>query len=347
MASSKQLFFDAVQRGSVEELKSMANVIGKESVVQLASSFNDLRETPLIIAAKENHIALVQFLVGELEAPIEQKGRFFWKGIDYEEVPPCFAAILSDHTIGVEIVRSLMLDVDELPLVLDSIMSSSIPRAQKIDVLEFVGAAYFLESFDPDVCIEYWIQAMELRQSNADGGPPIPKDPQVLSEAIQEIFGVVSEVITMEQLLELRDALDTETVSRKQALLVMHRILKHIEPGLNLFFLEQWNFNRDHFDHVINISMYVIEMFEVRQFETARSFAELFTDVINFALVKAFFNKEWEFDFNNIEGGGLFLENVLKVIRVSTTYAFKQQSHCWTNQISVSVTFFYFSVKLN
>ena len=53
------------------------------------------------------------------------------------------------------------------------------------------------------------------------------------------------------------------------------------------------------------------------------------------------------FDFNNIEGGGLFLENVLKVIRVSTTYAFKQQSHCWTNQISVSVTFFYFSVKLN
>ena len=243
MESQQQTFFEAVGRGAVGEVRSMVTTNGKERMVQLARSSNDLGETPLILAVKGNHEKMVELLVEGLDTPIGQTGRFIWKGIDYQAVPPLFAAILAEHTDSMPMLKLLIeKDLPEnnnSPAVLDSIMSSSIPRAQKIDVLEFVGAAYFLESFDPDVCIEYWIQAMELRQSTADGGPPIPKDPQVLSEAIQEIFGVVSEVITMEQLLELRDALDTETVSRKQALLVMHRILKHIEPGLNLFFLEQ------------------------------------------------------------------------------------------------------------
>ena len=97
MESSLQTFFEAVGRGSADEVRSIATVSGKELMVQLARSSNDFGETPLILAVKGNHKEMVELLVQELDAPIGQTGRFVWKGIDYQAVPPLFSAILAEH----------------------------------------------------------------------------------------------------------------------------------------------------------------------------------------------------------------------------------------------------------
>ena len=83
MESQKQIFFAEFGRGSIDEVRNLVAVDGKEQMVQLARSSNDLGETPLILAVKRNHEEMVKLLVEELEAPIGQIGRFKWKGIDY------------------------------------------------------------------------------------------------------------------------------------------------------------------------------------------------------------------------------------------------------------------------
>ena len=74
MESSQQTFFAAVSRGSVDEVKCLVTVNGKEQMVQLAHSSNAFGETPLILAVKNNwtgnHEEMVKLLVEELEAPI-------------------------------------------------------------------------------------------------------------------------------------------------------------------------------------------------------------------------------------------------------------------------------------
>ena len=79
MESSQQTFFEAVGRGSADEVRSMVITNGKELMVQLARSSNDFGETPLILAVKGNHKEMVELLVQELDAPIGQTGRFVWK----------------------------------------------------------------------------------------------------------------------------------------------------------------------------------------------------------------------------------------------------------------------------
>ena len=70
MESSQQTFFAAVSRGSVDEVKCLVTVNGKEQMVQLAHSSNALGETPLILAVKGNHKGMVKLLVEELDTPI-------------------------------------------------------------------------------------------------------------------------------------------------------------------------------------------------------------------------------------------------------------------------------------
>ena len=108
MESSQQTFFEAVGRGSADEVRSMVITNGKELMVQLARSSNDFGETPLILAVKGNHKEMVKLLVEELDAPIGQTGRFMWKGIDYQAVPPLFSAILAEHTDPMPILKFLI-----------------------------------------------------------------------------------------------------------------------------------------------------------------------------------------------------------------------------------------------
>ena len=178
MESSKQIFFEAVGRGAVDEIKSMVTVNSKELMVHLARSSNDLGETPLILAVKGNHEKMVELLIEDLGAPVAQTGRFLWKGIDYQAVPPLFAAILAEHTDSMPMLKFLIeKDLPEnnnSPAVLDSIMSSSVPLTQKTDILELIGAAYMLENYF-NFGMKFWRQAMALRQSTEDV-EPFPQD---------------------------------------------------------------------------------------------------------------------------------------------------------------------------
>ena len=72
MESSKQTFFEAVGRGLIDEVRSMVTTNGKEFMVQLACSSNDLGETPLILAVKGNHKEMMKLLVEGWDAPIGQ-----------------------------------------------------------------------------------------------------------------------------------------------------------------------------------------------------------------------------------------------------------------------------------
>ena len=90
--------FRVVGLGSVDELKKILAGSQRDETAQIANSFNELGETPLIEAIKGNHLEMVRFLVRDLKANCSQLGRFTWKGLDHEEAPPLFAAIVRPYT---------------------------------------------------------------------------------------------------------------------------------------------------------------------------------------------------------------------------------------------------------
>ena len=71
-------FFDAVGKGSVEELDKFASTYGMELVVQLVSSSNETGDTPLLLAVRENHEKMVDLLAVKFRAPISQSKMFMW-----------------------------------------------------------------------------------------------------------------------------------------------------------------------------------------------------------------------------------------------------------------------------
>ena len=206
MESSKQIFFEAVGRGAVDEIKSMVTVNSKELMVHLARSSNDLGETPLILAVKGNHEKMVELLIEDLGALVVQTGRFLWKGIDYQAVPPLFVAIFAEHTDPMPIIKFLIeKDLPEnanSPAGLDSIVSSSVPITQKIDILEVMAAAYILQKkFTSGM--KYWMEALGLRQSTEDVGP-LPQD---FDEHFRRMMGGAPEITSMDQLQDLATTL--------------------------------------------------------------------------------------------------------------------------------------------
>ena len=240
MESQQQTFFEAVGRGAVGEVRSMITTNGKELMVQLARSSNDLGETPLILAVKGNHEKMVELLVEGLDTPIGQTGRFIWKGIDYQAVPPLFAAILAEHADSISVsmpILKFLIEKDLLanhdsPVGLDFIMSSSVPLTQKIDTLELMGAAYILENRFT-FGMKCWVRALVLRESTEDVEP----FPQDLDERFRRLMGNVPEITSMEQLQELAAVLNP-LPRNTQAILVSRRILNSIDPGItHVFFL--------------------------------------------------------------------------------------------------------------
>ena len=140
----QQALFSAAASGSVEAMQEVVYRCGLEQTAELAKSQNNEGETPLIVAVKGNHLEVVKFLVHELHVSIGQTARFLWKGVDYLQVPPIFAAIICGKLPHQLIIRFLIETDFENPVVLDSVLSSSIPPSQKLDVLEVIGAAYAL-----------------------------------------------------------------------------------------------------------------------------------------------------------------------------------------------------------
>ena len=179
----QQLIFEAADSGSVEVLREVVNSCGLEQTAEYAKSQNEELETPLIVAVKRNHYEVVEFLVRELHVSVGQTGRFLWNGVDYLQVPPLLAAIMCAKLCYHPIIDLLIARDVANPVVLESILSSSIPRCLKIDILELVGAAYSQNENQRRIAMDFWSHATSLRQSTATE-PSITK----LSGREQKIF---------------------------------------------------------------------------------------------------------------------------------------------------------------
>lgn len=273
--------FEAVRIGSVDVLKKLLATNGLDVTSKLAQSYNKEGETPLLVAIKCKHLNVVKFLVEDLKVNIGQIGRFFWKTVDYSEVLPLYASIISDQ---LSIMKFLFAEEMkyESAISLDSIMSSSIPRPQKIDQLELIGAGFILlknvpwisqedDGNDPDeqrgrMC---WKEAMTLRLCPADGEPQIPKIPFQLSDRGRKAFGDLVEPMKLEQ---VKQSLKSPSLIG-EAFLIGMRFLSRAGLFPNLFIPDRFY---SHFlryytcskvGYVFKQATYLLEMLEPCKWE--------------------------------------------------------------------------------
>ncbi|KAK4012318.1 hypothetical protein OUZ56_021418 [Daphnia magna] len=146
---------------------------GDEFIANVAKSYNDMGETPLLVAIKNRTSRTVKFLVNKLKVSVIEVGPFTWENVDYTDVPPLFAAVISNQ---LPIINFLVdseqynppVDLSQHPLIL----SSQTTRLQKISILELIGAAYIFVGTRASFLHGYscWMRAFLLRQSTTDGG---------------------------------------------------------------------------------------------------------------------------------------------------------------------------------
>ncbi len=292
-----EAFFKLVSIGSVTELKKLLSKFEQEVVEKISKSCNIDGETPLLLAIKGNHKKMVKFLLQNLNVPIAQTGRFVWRELVYGAVPPLLAAILSDQTSDLCIIDFLItkeVRIFTSSVNVDSVLSSPIPCSQKIEILELMGAAYILiQQGKQRACqfgLQCWTEAIALRQSTGDDCGPMPKFPFNLSDRAQNVFGNTVEFTTLEKLHEIGAQLNGNDLPEIQALLVIQRIMSQIHPDPHPFLIQNFlHFGEDirfrsqgqYLVRVVNISMLILELFEVRLWEEAISFEWPFRVIID------------------------------------------------------------------
>ena len=122
------IFFQAIRTKSLVELREMLQVHGETLMTNLAQSYTDEGQTALLLAIQSRHLNIVKFLIEELNAPQDQTGNFQWKGQEYFEVLPLFAAIISDQLCTIKYLASLKIPDDFL----ESFFSDSKNRLGKL-----------------------------------------------------------------------------------------------------------------------------------------------------------------------------------------------------------------------
>ena len=149
---SPDAFCQAVKKGSTEELKQLLYTVQPEdrNMAKIVNQFNSDGETPLLVAIKANQHKMVKILVEQLRANIGITGRFNWKGIEYVEALPIFAAILSGCTTDLTIIKCIVsghfFTIQKgVPILAPFVNSHTIPWLQKVDMLDLMGAAYMLQ----------------------------------------------------------------------------------------------------------------------------------------------------------------------------------------------------------
>ena len=329
----QQAIFEAVASGSLYELHKILNSCGRELTTELAKSLNNKGETPLLVAVQGNHKQVVRFLVDELHVSVGQISRFLWKGVDYLQVPPIFAAIICDKLPHHPIINFLIDRDVANPVVLDCVLSSSIPHSQKIDILEIIGAVYVvscaLRKYKRSIAMDFWFHATSLRQSTA-AEPAIPKLPYNLSGRDQRIFGQPFEFSTVEQLNELPNQPYYSPIIT-EALLSLRRITIQIDPEPNLFFLSGlfW-FGYDKFFFVpqrehgqmIDVGLLILDHFQDRHWEDI--ICEWSCEIVRFVLsvMGKCFRHNSGLPQNNPKRQELFA-NMMKGLVCASTFAAK------------------------
>nr|CAH0106361.1 unnamed protein product [Daphnia galeata] len=219
-----EAFFEIVTEGSRKDILNLLNTHGPEVITELSKSYNEHGETPLLVSIKKGNVDMVKYLVGQLDVPIGQIGRFVWKGVEYLDVPALYVAIVRGEMGIAAYLLSKEVESNQTRKIIDSIISSPNERQVKINMLELMGAInfYFYQS-DParQNGLIYWREAMNLRQPTIDGEPAMPK---TLLPSDLGLF--TSEFTTFEQLEEL-----TVLEFFIQAILFSQRVQNTISPG--------------------------------------------------------------------------------------------------------------------
>ena len=235
----KEEFFMAVEEKSLDKLKDILNQDGMEETAALAKSFNEYNETPLLTAISTNQKEMVKFLIDTLRAPIDQIGDIWWDSTDddyHEQGPPLFCAIICNEDLSIVkflIDKEMSNTTVEHP-VLNSVLTSSIDRLQKIMILELIGATYILERPELERAkktgLLCWIEALLLREQQP-GVAAVLKTPGNLANLSQQIFGTASEFTTFQELTEMVSHAQFDLIEM-QALFVVERI--YSEYGITL-----------------------------------------------------------------------------------------------------------------
>ena len=207
-----------------------------------AQTYNEEGSTAVLLAIQNQSLDLVKYLIEELKAPLNKTGRFVWEGEEYVDVPPLFAAVISDQVSLIQYLTSLNpFESYDSYLLLFSISKN---RSDKIDVLELMGAAYILlERKNGGIGWQLWEEALKLREQ-------IPKIPKILHQPSELLLLVLkeqtSEFRCLKELLSktvysLNDAelLGMHKKREEQALLMGERILKQMgkDRQSNLFLM--------------------------------------------------------------------------------------------------------------
>ena len=279
-------FFRAVSKGSVCELQELLKKIKPHEEAMVVNSFNSGGETPLLVAIKENHHQMVRFLIDELNTDVFKTGRFNWKGMEYLQALPLFAATLSDFTSDQGIIKFLVAKSTVDVTVLKSfVMTAKIPPSQKIDVLELMGAAFIaylnLANWGGriELGIRCWESALNIRFNSENPLDPILKTPNSFSPSVKKVLGASTEFRTLDELQEIANSPEQLFLLRTQALLVIQRILSRLDPDPHPFFLRCFLlFSRNLFRNAhqyssrVDAVIVILEFFHSRQWKDVIDF---------------------------------------------------------------------------
>ncbi|XP_046636782.1 uncharacterized protein LOC124315267 isoform X2 [Daphnia pulicaria] len=257
MASVSIEFFRAVSVGSLDDLNEIIGNIGGEMIFNLAQSYNETGETPLLVAISNRHLHVVQFLVGVLEIDISQEGRFSWKDLDYLKIPPLFAAIISDQMS----IINYLIETKKVAVNLDLFLSDSPNRhifelLRQINILELIGAAYILNGD---------------RESLLCGLSYLKKSKYFVPFPVDETMEEAEQIPTKDELIIQRALIVCELVLRQLRLFpniyILSNFIKHswmswisVLQQLNIWWensasfvsAEAWNFNKTALDHCLS-----------------------------------------------------------------------------------------------
>ena len=258
-------FYRAVYVGSLDDLYEILGKTERKIMSNLAQSYNEMGETPLLVAINKRHPFVVQFLVDILEIDISQVGRFSWKDSNYLNIPPLFAAIISDQMS----ITNYLIETKKDAVNLDLFMKgSTTTRLDKINVLELIGAAYILHGVRDSHLrgLIYWEKAEILGQHVIVDGSSISKT--FISYLI--VFFIMENSLDAMTLEEAEEKTKNRLIIQ-QALYVGQQVLERLLLFPNIYiiskiskFMTNSDLNsrfRTHEDleNLSNISIYVLK----------------------------------------------------------------------------------------
>ena len=326
-------FFQAVKTGSVNTLKELQLKIDPKELTKISKLFTHEGETPLLLAIRGCHLEMVKFLVEEVKVNMLQFGRLIWKGtMDYLEVPPLFAALIYDH-IPEHSITNFMIeqqDHDELIKVMTSFSNSPIPRTQKIETFELIGAVCLLKKpFDEEMTesgLHFWKESLRLRHGDSSR-PSIPKTPFHLPQHLLNVFGNATEFSTEEELEAIVFGDDNIFDFQTQALLVFHRIMDRNGSIPHPLFLRRLlEYSQDWLDleRTVGTAIFILEPFEARQWEDAVNFDWAF-EIVKHALMQMLVTSCSMRSLT--DDPELGFANVMKALNFTSSFVSKMRTH--------------------